>query len=266
MTVTAELAGTPLRSARKRIGMTADYMCQFGGPTFKRHDRSVTTLGLSDRRLHDRGSDHRRRPPSREGTPDRYPHPRITRILPSRHRGRRTCHPGCRHPPSRAPRRRLQSQRPGERKTHRGVIYDLYPSPARIPASQVPLCGVEGEVAFRFTRDLPPRPTPYTRDEVMAAVDACPAIEVVHSRYEDHATRSPLEKLADCISNGAFAPAATRPGWQSLDLGKLHVILRVNGEIVVEQEGGIRAGIRLELRWHWSIWCGPVLEFAPANT
>jgi hypothetical protein len=60
---------------------------------------------------------------------------------------------------------------PGDEQ-NRGVIYDVYSSPARIPAFQVPLCGVEGEVAFRFTRDLPPRATSYTRDEVTAAVDA----------------------------------------------------------------------------------------------
>lgn len=130
---------------------------------------------------------------------------------------------------------------PGE-EPNRGVIYDVYSSPARIPASQVPLCGVEGEVAFRFTRDLPPRATSYTRDEVTAAVEACAAIEVVHSRYQDHVARSFLEKLADCISNGAFVPAANHPGWQSLDLGNLHVILRVNGETVLEQDGGHPSG------------------------
>jgi 2-keto-4-pentenoate hydratase len=130
---------------------------------------------------------------------------------------------------------------PGD-EPNRGVIYDVYPSAARIAASAVPLCGVEGEVAFRFTRDLPPRATPYSRAEVTAAVEACPAIEVVHSRYQDHTVRSFLEKLADCISNGAFVPGADQPGWRSLDLSKLHVTLRVNGETVVEQDGGHPSG------------------------
>src|SRR5262252_3669339 len=40
----------------------------------------------------------------------------------------------------------------------RGVIYadTIHPSPARIQAARVPQCGVEGEVAFVFLRDLPP--------------------------------------------------------------------------------------------------------------
>src|SRR5579872_2288649 len=88
----------------------------------------------------------------------------------------------------------------------RGAIYadTVHSSPARIAASEVPQCGVEGEVAFVFRRDLPPRATPYSRDEVAAAVDACAAIEVVTSRYRDSDAVSNLEKLADCISNGAF--------------------------------------------------------------
>ena len=69
----------------------------------------------------------------------------------------------------------------------RGVIYadTIHASPARIPAAEVPQCGVEGEVAFVFRRDLPPRAAPYSRDEVAAAVDACAAIEVVTSRYRN---------------------------------------------------------------------------------
>ena len=56
----------------------------------------------------------------------------------------------------------------------RGVIYadTIHASPARIPAAEVPQCGVEGEVAFVFRRDLPPRPAPYSRDDVAGAVDA----------------------------------------------------------------------------------------------
>ena len=79
------------------------------------------------------------------------------------------------------------------------------PTPARMPAAEVPPCGVEGEVAFIFRRDLPARARAYTRDEVAAAVDACAAIEVVTqplSRLRNAVSN--LEKLADSISNGAL--------------------------------------------------------------
>lgn len=126
----------------------------------------------------------------------------------------------------------------------RGVIYadTIHTSPARIPAADVPQCGVEGEVAFVFRRDLPPRPAPYTRDEVSDAVDACAAIELVTSRYRTSDTASNLQKLADNISNAAFVHAAPSAGWRGLELGKLKVTLTVNGKAVLEQVGGHATG------------------------
>jgi 2-keto-4-pentenoate hydratase len=126
----------------------------------------------------------------------------------------------------------------------RGVIYadTIQSSPARIPASEVPQCGVEGEVAFVFRRDLPARAATYSRDEVAAAVDACGAIEVVSSRYKNADAVSNLAKLADCISNGAFVHAAPLDDWRSLELGKLKVTLTVNGAPVLEQVGGHPTG------------------------
>ncbi|MEJ0016279.1 MAG: fumarylacetoacetate hydrolase family protein [Acetobacteraceae bacterium] len=126
----------------------------------------------------------------------------------------------------------------------RGVIYadTVHPSPVTLPAGEVPQCGVEGEVAFVFNRDLPPRATPYTREEVAAAVDACAAIELVTSRYSNSDAVTNLEKLADSISNGAFVYAPPSADWRSLELGKLKVSLIVNGETVLEQVGGHPTG------------------------
>ncbi len=126
----------------------------------------------------------------------------------------------------------------------RGVIYapSIHPSPSRIPASLVPQCGVEGEVAFVFRADLPRRPAPYTRAEVAAVVDACPAIEVVTSRFADPDAAPALDKLADSISNGAFVHGAAIKAWQGLELGKLKVTLTVNGTPVLEQVGGHPTG------------------------
>jgi 2-keto-4-pentenoate hydratase len=138
----------------------------------------------------------------------------------------------------------FKAMAPANADATRGVIYadTIHASPARIPAAEVPQCGVEGEVAFVFRRDLPPRATPYSRDEVAAAVDACAAIEVVTSRYRDSDAVSNLEKLADCISNGAFVHAAPLKEWRSLELDKLKVTLTVNGATVLEQVGGHPTG------------------------
>jgi 2-keto-4-pentenoate hydratase len=111
-------------------------------------------------------------------------------------------------------------------------------SPARFPVSEAPQCGVEGEVAFRFRHDLPPRAAAYGREEVAAAVDACAAIEVVSSRFADPDAMSVHDKLADCISNGGFVFGRLVADWGALDLGRLKVKLTVNGETVLDQVGG----------------------------
>jgi 2-keto-4-pentenoate hydratase len=126
----------------------------------------------------------------------------------------------------------------------RGIIYGgtIHASPGHLAASTVPRCGVEGEVAFIFRRDLPNRDKPYSRNEVAAVVDACAAIEVVHSRFAQKAPISNLEKLADSISNGALVHDVPRSDWRDLQLGKLKVTLSVNGETRLEQTGGHPTG------------------------
>ena len=138
----------------------------------------------------------------------------------------------------------FKANAPANAEATRGVIYaaTVFASPARIPAADVPQCGVEGEVAFVFRRDLPARQTPYSREDVAAAVDAYAAIEVVTSRYQDPDKVSNLEKLADCISNGAFVYGAVLADWRGLELGNLKVTLAVNGTTVLEQVGGHPTG------------------------
>jgi 2-keto-4-pentenoate hydratase len=132
---------------------------------------------------------------------------------------------------------------PGE-ETARGLIYArmIRPSPARIAPAEAPHLGVEAEIAFRFTHDLPARDAPYRREEVVEAMAALPAIEVVSSRFRDPRARPPLEQLADCLINGALVPGMETPAWSRLDLARLQVTLEVNGETVVRQHGGHSAG------------------------
>jgi 2-keto-4-pentenoate hydratase len=137
----------------------------------------------------------------------------------------------------------FKAMAPRDGEPTRGVIYGdtIHASPARVPAALVPQCGVEGEVAFVFRRDFPPRTAAYSRDEVAAGVDACAAIELVTSRYRNPDASS-LEKLADSISNGAFVHATPCADWRNLTLGKLKVTLTVNGAAVLEQAGGHPTG------------------------
>jgi 2-keto-4-pentenoate hydratase len=118
----------------------------------------------------------------------------------------------------------------------------IYASTADIPVVKMPQCGVEGEIAFRFLYDLPARFQPYNQEEIAAAVDAYPAIEVVSSRFLDPDSGSFLEDLADCVGNGGFVYGAPVKDWREIALAQLKVTLSVNGEMAVEQIGGHPTG------------------------
>ena len=134
----------------------------------------------------------------------------------------------------------FKANAPANAEPTRGVIYagTVFASPARIPAAtcrNVVSRAKSHSCSVAICRRVG---APYSREEVAAAVDACAAIEVVTSRYQDPDKVSNLEKLADSISNGALVHAQPHANWRGLELGKLKVTLTVNGTPVLEQVGG----------------------------
>ena len=99
--------------------------------------------------------------------------------------------------------------------------------------------GIETEIAFRLSRDLPGRAAPYSREEVLDAVaGAFPAMEMVESRYLDPSQVGPMEALADCIAHGGLVCGADVPGWRGMDLANLPVKQTAGGAVQVEKIGG----------------------------
>ncbi len=114
----------------------------------------------------------------------------------------------------------------------------LFPSPARVKASQVPLLGIEQEIAFRFDNALPPRATDYSRKEIEDAVTALVAIEIVDSRYRDYPKAPVMERYADFCSNGGLVQGTINPDWRKFDLSKLEAVLTFDGKVVHQGIGG----------------------------
>lgn len=115
----------------------------------------------------------------------------------------------------------------------------VHPSPLAIPAADVPLLGVEAEIAVRLGRNLPLRDRPYERGDVEAAIDgACPAIEIVDARVKQFLKAPPLDKLADNVGNGAFVYGTPIVDWRKLDLTTLRVRLELGGKTLVDKVGG----------------------------
>ena len=151
----------------------------------------------------------------------------------------------------------FKAMAPPNQQPNRGIIYadTIHASPCDLPAKLVPQCGVEGEVAFVFRQNLPDRAIPYSRNEVAAVVDACAAIEIVHSRFDIANPLSNLEKLADSIMNGGLVCGATNPDWRALNLETIAVTVSVNGQAIPGKNRGHPLGdplgVAVELANMW---------------
>lgn len=125
-----------------------------------------------------------------------------------------------------------------------GVIYrrDVFDSPARVAAGRMPMRGIEGEVAFRFTADLPARTEPYSRAEIRAVLAAIPVIEIVDTRFADYAATPANDRLADRMSNGGLVVGEAEPGADARDLSRLRVTLIGESDTLIDQVGGHSRG------------------------
>ena len=122
-----------------------------------------------------------------------------------------------------------------------GTVFD---GPVTIEGSDR---GVEAEIAVRLGRDLPPRETPYTVDEIRAAIaSAHPAIEVLESRFVDLAAVGSLSGLADSLSNHSLVLGPAIADWETVDLTSETVRLLVDG-IEVKQGSSNPGGEMLRL-------------------
>ena len=98
---------------------------------------------------------------------------------------------------------------------------------------------VESEFAFRFDRDLPPRPEAYSYDEALDAADVLmPAIEIVGTRFEGGFKGvSTIQIVADLVAHVAFVSGPSTADWRDLDLISHSVRLVKNGKTEAEGTG-----------------------------
>jgi 2-keto-4-pentenoate hydratase len=119
-------------------------------------------------------------------------------------------------------------------------VFIVEPSATTLEAAKLPGLGSEIEFGFRLTRDLPPRGTPYTKDEVFAALEFLPLFELLSSRYIDRKSRSQPESLADSLTNGAFITGKAIKDWRGFDFVNHKATLAINGKVVQTAEGSLK--------------------------
>ncbi|MFT5174640.1 MAG: 2-keto-4-pentenoate hydratase [Gammaproteobacteria bacterium] len=110
----------------------------------------------------------------------------------------------------------------------------------------------ECEIVFKLAHDLPPRDTPYSRDEVMAAVASLhPALEIPDSRFEDFANAGAAQLAADnACTHWLVVGSATNAQWREADLAEHATSLHINGTVVSRGRGAdVLGDPRTALTW-----------------
>lgn len=111
-------------------------------------------------------------------------------------------------------------------------------SPAVLDAARFPPIAIECEFGFALDRNLPPRGAPYGRPEVEAAVSSVsPTIEVVAGYLKEWPRQDVFSVIADNGTDGALIVGKPVADWRGIDLKRLAVTLRVDGEIVRTGQG-----------------------------
>ena len=108
--------------------------------------------------------------------------------------------------------------------------------------------GLEAEIAFLLGEDLPVRATPYTRDEVIAAIASChPVIEELESGLVDPVATTKLSQIGDIQMHGGLIFGPAYADWQSVDFTQERVTLIIDGVVRVERTGSNTSGDFLRL-------------------
>ncbi len=107
---------------------------------------------------------------------------------------------------------------------------------------------LECEISFLMGENLPPRATPYTREEVVAAIASChPAIEELESGLINPKAANNFSALADLQMHGGFIHGPACADWKSIDFSKETITLSIDGVVQVERTGSNTSGDLMRL-------------------
>jgi 2-keto-4-pentenoate hydratase len=108
--------------------------------------------------------------------------------------------------------------------------------------------GVEAEIAFRLGKDLPPRATPYSRQELVDAIASChPAIELLESALLDPDAVERLTSIADLQSHAGLVTGAALEGWQDFNFADHSAQMNLDGFVRVTNGKNAAGGDLLRL-------------------
>ncbi len=98
---------------------------------------------------------------------------------------------------------------------------------------------VEVELAFRLDDDLPPRPEPWMRDEIVDAVgEVLVGIELIHWRFEGCEPPPFLPFLADNLGNAGYVVGEATRDFRALDLARRRCRVSIDADLAHDAIGG----------------------------
>jgi 2-keto-4-pentenoate hydratase len=109
----------------------------------------------------------------------------------------------------------------------------------------------EPEFAFRMGRDLRPRPSAYSVEQVLSAVDTLhPAIELPDSRFADFVGAGEAQLIADNACAHLFVLGSpTAADWRSVDLVEHKPVVTLRGQRFVGHGKNVLGDPRVALAW-----------------
>ena len=115
---------------------------------------------------------------------------------------------------------------------------DIHASPATPAAGRLQQMAIESEFAYRLGKDLPARATPYTREEILDAIDALiPCFEIVGPRFVKVPFDDVASAVADCVMNAAMILGEPITDWRNIDAARHPVKLSIDGMVTGEGNG-----------------------------
>jgi 2-keto-4-pentenoate hydratase len=126
------------------------------------------------------------------------------------------------------------------------IVDWIVPSGATYEGQRIRLRGLEAEVAFKLGKALPVRATPYTREEVIDAIESChPVIEELEAAVPFPKNAPKMTALGDLGMHGGFVIGPAVANWQSIDITKERVTLSLDGKVEVDRVASNSAGTDL---------------------
>jgi 2-keto-4-pentenoate hydratase len=109
----------------------------------------------------------------------------------------------------------------------------------------------EPEFAFLMGQSLPPRPTPYSVEEVLSAVKSLhPAIELPDSRFADFVSAGEAQLIADNACAHLFVLGQpTTADWRAVDLVEHKPVVMLRGQRHVGHGRNVLGDPRVALAW-----------------